>query len=788
MIDDAKKMLATLFAVLANGFIELRPIRLDGRAMKPEFFDVAATEQVAQRAIQLRDTANVYVGVAARVTEASTKAAVQSVQALWIDLDPDSPGGLTDLLSFPLGPSLVVSSGRGHHAYWSLAGAIDPAQAEALNRQLAAHVGSDPAVVDAGRIMRVPGTLNHKTDPPSETEVLEATERRYTVADIKAALTEPLAAPPTAPPATVPTKRASRTVVADPSPTDRVLDLLEQVHPSGDGWKARCPAHDDTNPSLAVSEGDDGRCLLHCFAGCSVDAVVDALGLTMPDLFPDDGDDHHNESLASMLVGIAESADVVLFHDSADVAYARVPVADHHEVWTVGSRHLKRWLRFELHRQFDRLAKAEAVNEAVEYLSAEADFDGPELEVHLRSAWIADGFAYNLADENGGAGLVTPTGWSVGVTPEAAFLRRESVQAIPAPVHGGSIDPLRRYVNVETEEDFMLIVAWLLMSLRPAGPYPVLVIQGPQGSAKSTLTRVLKALVDPVKAPVRSLPGGLRDLAITMDSNWVLAIDNLSLLKDHMSDAFCRLATGGGYATRALWTDDEERIFEQMRPVILNGLDAVVTRQDLLGRSIVMRLPKISEAARMDEETFWTAFAADREAILGALLDAASCALANWSEAKVEGLRMADFVRWASAGIPAFGWSTEAFVAAYDENLSGALKASLEGSLLATVVMRLASYGPVEGKPTDVRKKLVGALNDDEKATREFPRTAQAMSRQLTLLTTALAEAGIEVVMTTQGSGRGKTRWIEIRSTSPEDATQGTQSEERPPDDGGESN
>ena len=62
----------------------------------------------------------------------------------------------------------------------------------------------------------------------------------------------------------------------------------------------------------------------------------------------------------------------------------------------------------------------------------------------------------------------------------------------------------------------MLIVAWLLMALRPSGPYAVLVIQGQQGSAKSTLSRVLKALVDPVKAPVRSLPGSLRDLAIPL--------------------------------------------------------------------------------------------------------------------------------------------------------------------------------------------------------------------------------------------------------------------------------
>jgi hypothetical protein len=54
---------------------------------------------------------------------------------------------------------------------------------------------------------------------------------------------------------------------------------------SARGWLARCPAHDDRSPSLSIAEGDDGRILLHCFAGCSLESIVAALGLTMRDLF-----------------------------------------------------------------------------------------------------------------------------------------------------------------------------------------------------------------------------------------------------------------------------------------------------------------------------------------------------------------------------------------------------------------------------------------------------------------------------------------------------------------------
>jgi hypothetical protein len=68
-------------------------------------------------------------------------------------------------------------------------------------------------------------------------------------------------------------------------PVEKVLDCLEGVRQFNGSWKALCPAHDDTEPSLSVSEGDDGRALIKCFAGCKNPEVVAALGLDMSDLF-----------------------------------------------------------------------------------------------------------------------------------------------------------------------------------------------------------------------------------------------------------------------------------------------------------------------------------------------------------------------------------------------------------------------------------------------------------------------------------------------------------------------
>src|SRR5689334_19407197 len=97
---------------------------------------------------------------------------------------------------------------------------------------------------------------------------------------------------------------------------------------------------------------------------------------------------------------------------------------------------------------------------------------------------------------------------------------------------------------------------------------------------------------------LRCEPKEARDLMIACTNSWVLALDNLSGLPIWLSDSLCRLATGGGFATRSLYTDDEETHFDAMRPIILNGIDDIATRSDLLDRSVILRLPAIPDERR----------------------------------------------------------------------------------------------------------------------------------------------------------------------------------------------
>ena len=184
-------------------------------------------------------------------------------------------------------------------------------------------------------------------------------------------------------------------------------------------------------------------------------------------------------------------------------------------------------------------------------LEARARFDGgtPSVFIRVGRDRLGNDPAYylDLGDPSGRAIRIRPEGWFAVDRPDVHFRRPEGLLALPMPSHEGSIDLLRPYVNL-TDADFRLMVAWLTAALRPVGPYPILVLYGEQGSAKSTLAKILRLLIDPQACPLLAEPRSTRDLMVTAVNGWLLAYDNISALPDWLSDSLCRLVFGGGFA------------------------------------------------------------------------------------------------------------------------------------------------------------------------------------------------------------------------------------------------
>jgi hypothetical protein len=284
------------------------------------------------------------------------------------------------------------------------------------------------------------------------------------------------------------------------------------------------------------------------------------------------------------------------------------------------------------------------------------------------------------------------------------------MQPLPLPVRNGSIAMLRRLINIGDDENWILLLSWLVAAFRPHGPYPVLIFQGEQGSAKSTAAKLLRRIIDPVAAPLRTPPREERDLMIAAKNSWVVAYDNLSGVPPWLSDALCRLATGGGFSTRELYTDTEEVVLDLTRPVILNGIDHLTERPDLADRAVILHLPRIEEGERRDEEQLYEWYERDRPQILGPLFTAISEALACLPEVRLSRKpRMADFAVWATAAEEGLGFESGAFMNAYSENRDESVRETLDSDFVSTAILVLFHHETTEWNGTAGANEASGA-------------------------------------------------------------------------------
>jgi len=462
---------------------------------------------------------------------------------------------------------------------------------------------------------------------------------------------------------------------------------------------------------------------------------------------------------ADILIELAQSAK--LFHSPDNTAFADIDMNGHRETWTVRRKDFKRWLARQFYDATGGAPNSEALQSALNVIEAEACFDGSERPVFVRIGGIDGKIYLDLGDRTWRAVEIDPNGWRVIDNPPVRFRRSAGMQSLPIPTKGGSIDALRSLLNVKSDSDFVLAVTWILACLRECGPYPVLVLAGEQGSAKSTFSAILRALVDPNIAPLRALPREDRDLFIAASNGHVLSFDNVSGLSPWISDTLCRLATGGGFAVRQLYTDQDEVLFEATRPIILNGIEDIVARPDLADRALFLTLEPIPKERRRTATDLWATFEAECAGILGILLDAVVGGLKRLPDTRLEGMpRMADFALWGAACEPAL-WPAGAFMAAYSENLDQAVDTVIEADLIASAVRDLMTLRTEwTGTATDLLDALGEKVGEKITKAKEWPKTPRALSGRLRRAATTLRAIGIDTSF--EKEGRARTRNIRL--------------------------
>jgi hypothetical protein len=479
-----------------------------------------------------------------------------------------------------------------------------------------------------------------------------------------------------------------------------------------------------------------------------------------------EGEDE-KESAATKLVKLATEAGVILFHSPEQTAYTVVPCDGHHETWPLKSTGFRRWLARLFYRTEEKAANAEAVANALNTMEGFALFDGEERRVYTRMAESGGKIYLDLVDAAWRVVEIDADGWRIVSPAPVHFRRSKGTLPLPVPERGGKLAELRSFVNVRNDCEWLLLLGWLFAAMRPRGPYPCLALSGEQGTAKSTLGRNLQKLIDPSVADLRSEPKEARDLMIAASASWLVAYDNLSHLPQWLSDCLCRLATGGGFGTRQLYTDDEEMLFNAMRPALLTSITDVVTAGDLLDRSVALQLETISDENRKTDEALALAFEGARPRILGALLDGLSAGLGLLPSVRLTKLpRMADFALWAEACLRGAGHKPGEFLEAYRRNRADVNAFALEASPLVPFLLRKSGFA-FKGEASALLEELNGLADEQARKQKGWPAKPHILSGMLRRMAPNLRRAGMTVKFDREGKARKRIIELE-RDPDPE--------------------
>jgi hypothetical protein len=360
-------------------------------------------------------------------------------------------------------------------------------------------------------------------------------------------------------------------------------------------------------------------------------------------------------SIADQLLDLVEAADVELFSTSDGTAYSDIRDGATRQTLGLRKREFKDWLTHQYYSTTKRSASADAITQAISTLEAKARFQGEKRPVFVRSA--AHDAIIDLGDDSWGVVEISATGWRINYDPPVRFRRPSGQLPLPTPIEGGNLDDLRVHLNLDFDT-WIIVLLWLLQVLKSGSEYPILVVMAPPRHGKTTFSEAVKNVVDPSTVSMLPSVGDVRDFAVMASNRHTIAIDNLSNLTPDQSDILCRASTGGGFSKRTNYTDADETTIAFKNPMILNSIDGVVSRGDLLDRSLPVTLRPPTE--RQSRSQFNAKLAAIHPAILGALLSLLSDVLRVLPE--VQGLagqsseRFTDFVEIGLAAEKILNW------------------------------------------------------------------------------------------------------------------------------------
>lgn len=451
------------------------------------------------------------------------------------------------------------------------------------------------------------------------------------------------------------------------------------------------------------------------------------------------------ESQADILLRVSDEAE--FFQNDLGEAFAAVTLNGHIEVLKVKSKKFKMWLTKQYYDATKKAPTSDAMNQALGVMEMKAAFDGDEHRLQLRVAEKDGTFYYDLANEDWSVVKIEPNECQVLNEPPILFTRNKNTKAQAMPDFTGDLKLLLNHVRIKNEDDQILYLTYVVTCLIPSIPHAVLVYSGEKGASKSTSMRLTRQVIDPAIQDLLTMPNSMQDLALSLANNYMPSFDNLDGLSAEKSDLLCIASTGGGFSKRTLFTDDDETLLDLRRCVGLTGINVVVTRADLIDRSIIIELDRIPEDERREEREVWEAFEQDRARIVGGALQALANAMAIYPNVKLDKLpRMADFTRWGYAIAEVLGYGGESFLQAYRRNRNQSNEEAISSHPVAAAVVALMKDNKTwSGSVASLLNELERVAFQEKINTnvKSFPKAAHILSRRLKEVKSNLEDVGI---------------------------------------------
>lgn len=445
------------------------------------------------------------------------------------------------------------------------------------------------------------------------------------------------------------------------------------------------------------------------------------------------------------------------------------------------------------YRRTGRVAPSSALADCANILESEAAEQPPE-PVFLRMGRVPlpdappgcrGAVVVDMGTDTGHALVITPDGWRLEASSPVVFRRSELTHPLAVPERGGTpedLGGLRELINL-SEEDYRLVVAWVVAAYLIDMPHPILFVQGEQGTAKSSLVRTLLTLIDPQPAADREAPADKREWAIFSRASWAFSFDNITEIAPWLSNSLCKGVTGESVLQRVLHSDEDIAVFSFQRVI---AMTTIGLKHDLAG-DLADRMLQV-EPAVIDTRLTEAQVTARRDAAvpraLGVILDLVANVLRELPGVQVTDLpRMADFTRVLAALDTATGWNTQA---TYRRKISTMGADLIEGDRLAQALYLFADHHhkvhgetPWTGTARELIPHLHEACRREKVPTTELPADFRRLGVLVRQAAPTLRKVGVDIRPGPR-SGQRRPLVITKRGAAPQDPSPSSPEEEEP--------